>query len=366
MAHEHTHAHHDHGEEDNYFLDQCCMVTIAGAFGGICLALYFWKTKMLSDMLGKQFHAFVLVSGIALVVLAVVRAYGLWTMAGAARAHHEHAHDHDHSHDHHHEHGEHGHEHGHDCGHDHGHNHAHEHAHDHGHSHNHEHGHEHAHEHAHTHGQGHHHHDHAAEDHDHSWAPWRYVVMLVPICLFLLGLPSKGRQVEAADAKFGPEMLKESASHAVGLVGPGPAGWSQLVYVGYLGKDQVGADVTDFDFKNLATAVGVAASSPDESARQAWKDKAIRVIGQFAPSRQSDREFRLVRFKISCCANDAIPLDLPIISRESIANIKSDSWVRVTGRIEFRKRQGEIVPVIIVAGNQAVVPCPPDPNPYVQ
>src|SRR5438445_166391 len=35
-----------------------------------------------------------------------------------------------------------------------------------------------------------HHHDHDEADHDHGWAPWRYVVVLVPIILFLLGLPN--------------------------------------------------------------------------------------------------------------------------------------------------------------------------------
>ena len=59
-AADHEHSH----EEDSYYLDQLCMVTLSAAFGGICLALYFWKTAMLNDMLGQQFHLFVLLSGI--------------------------------------------------------------------------------------------------------------------------------------------------------------------------------------------------------------------------------------------------------------------------------------------------------------
>jgi hypothetical protein len=337
QAHGHLHHHHE-GEEDNYYLDQLCMVTLSGAFGAICLAMYLFNKKMLNDMLGTQFHPFVLWSGVILVFIAVVRALTLWGESAHAKT--AHTHDHDHSHDHDHEHGESGHQHGLGC--DHGHDHAHNH------------------EHA---GAGHHHHhDHDAEDHDHSWAPWRYVVLLVPIILFLLGLPSKGRQVEAADTEFGIYQVAD----AVGLVGPGPVGWSQVVYAGYFARDQVGQEVEDWDFKNLNEAVRGAALSPDENVRQAWKGKAIRVIGQYAPSRQSDREFRLVRFKISCCANDAFPLDLPIIANESITGIKSDTWVKVTGRVEFRKRRDEIVPIIVVAGPQAVVPTPPDPNPYIQ
>src|SRR3977135_1374711 len=106
------------------------------------------------------------------------------------------------------------------------------------------------------------------------------------------------------------------------------------MYVGYLGKDQVAGEVKDWDYKNLEEAVRKAAFSSDEEARNQWKDKAVRVIGQYAPSRESDREFRLVRFKISCCANDAIALNLPMVARESIVNIEPGAWVRVTGRAE--------------------------------
>src|SRR6202023_2261276 len=80
--------------------------------------------------------------------------------------------------------------------------HDHEHVHDHGHEHHHHEGpcpepaHEHAHQDDHP-GQA-HSHDH---DHDHDWAPWRYVVLLVPIMLFLIGLPNKGPQVRAAAAQ---------------------------------------------------------------------------------------------------------------------------------------------------------------------
>src|SRR5947209_11788884 len=99
--HDHTHTH----EEDSYYLDQLCMVTMSAAFGGVCLALYFWKTDMLTRLLGPQFHLFVLISGFTLVGLAVLRGLSLWVQVGREKhAHHHGTHEHeqpahDHEHD---------------------------------------------------------------------------------------------------------------------------------------------------------------------------------------------------------------------------------------------------------------------------
>ena len=347
-SHDHAHEHHHHGDaEDNYYLDQLCMVAMSGAFGGICLALYLWKTDMLSRMLAPQFHLFVLISGVTLVVVAFLRAVSLWVQVGREHAH-SHDHGHSHSHGHSHEHGE-PHEHGPHCQHDHGHHQHHEH-------HDHEH-----HEH-----HGHHHHDHDEADHDHAWSPWRYVVLLIPVIFFMLGFPNKPPSVTSKEPLFAKEAAKETIEEAMGLLNPGPVAWPQLAFIGYLSRDQVSKNVEDWDFKNLTAAVSAAARSPDPNVRNQWKDKSVRVIGQYAPSNQSDREFRLVRLKISCCAADLVQLDLPIMAKESIRNYKPNDWVRVTGRVEFRKRRDEVVPIINVPGARAVEPTAPDPNPYIQ
>jgi uncharacterized protein len=176
-GHEHDHSHdHSHDEGDSYFIDQLCMVGLSGAFGVICLCLYFWQTAMLANLLATQFHPFVLASGIGLVVIAFMRGGVLWQQSRdpvflKSREHHHHHHEHEHAHaikegaplqvavatgEPPHVHGP-----------------AHDHQHDH--------------PAPHAHG----HHDHDEADHDHGWAPWRYVVILVPIILFLLGLPNR-------------------------------------------------------------------------------------------------------------------------------------------------------------------------------
>src|SRR5262249_34105909 len=189
--HHHTHEH----TEDSYYLDQLCMITMSAAFGGICLAMFFWKTDMLTRLLGPQFHLFVLISGCTLIGLAVLRAASLWVQAGREKHAHEHAH-HEHAHP---EHEDEAHCHDHGAG---GHDHGHDHAHTHSHAHH------------------HHHHDHGPEDHDHNWAPWRYVVLLVPVILFLLGLPNKGPKAIAGDAEFIAQELAREAKDAATLVVP--------------------------------------------------------------------------------------------------------------------------------------------------
>jgi hypothetical protein len=195
-THDHTHTHdHDHDAGDSYFIDQLCMVGLSGAFGVICLCLWFWKSDMLGLMLGPQFHLYVLLSGFVLSALALARGVILWQQSRdpAFLKAHDHAH-HDHDHDHKHDHaiqdktpsaqsvqtlpiqpG---------CGHDHAPGEACAHEHHIGHAH------------AHHHGHG----DHDEADHDHGWAPWRYVVILVPIILFLLGLPNKPPSIMAHDS----------------------------------------------------------------------------------------------------------------------------------------------------------------------
>src|ERR1700730_5171613 len=183
---------HFHEDSDTYYLDQLCLIALSGAFGGVCLTLFFWQTPMLNLMLGPQFHAFVLGSGILLLGMAGIRSVILWKAAGGAKTSLPLVPDHVH---------EHGHEH-HDpenCQHDH----------DHDHGHDHQHGQDHTHEHAH-------------EGHDHDWAPWRYVVLLLPIMLFLLGLPNKGPSVHGATTPV--DLTSESNGYATLVAAGDPIG----------------------------------------------------------------------------------------------------------------------------------------------
>ncbi len=342
-SHEHAHDHHHDHAGDTYYLDQICMVGISGAFGAICLALYVSNrmtgpdsTSMLRLLLGPQFHPFVLGSGIALLTIALVRAVTLWRTA--ARPTHELGPLHENLHAHEHTHTEEGcaHEHG-ECGHDHGHAHHHHH-----------------------HGPHHHHHDHAPEDHDHGWAPWRYVLLLVPIILFLLGLPNKGPQ--ASEQSVHVNLTQDAAGYA-GLIASAPVSEGELLtWLAALYLNE--GEVTEVPFKDLYDVI-----PNDPELRKEKQGTTVRVRGVFAPSRGNDHVFSLVRFRIQCCGADAIACPIPTVTRDSIASrsdLKLNDWVWVTAAVDFQQMGGRYVTVLRVNNLASIKKTSPDSNPYIQ
>jgi hypothetical protein len=364
----HKHDHHD----ETYYLDQLCMIALCGAFAAIALALYFWQRPMLTLMVGKQFHEFVLWSGIALLVMVVTRAVVLWISVGRTQPA-------GHTHDHHHHH-----EHGPGCNHDH--DHHHEHAHEHAHAvqvgataaagpttphqhavqpegqgvglglplvaaHSHAEPHSHAHDHGHDHG------------HSHDFAPWRYMVLLVPVVLFLLGLPNKPPTVkDVHHGDLSAEATRQGALSAGTVLSAGPMVLDNVVLVAAVAGQRSLGKAKDIDFKTLEAA----AYTPDE--RDYWRGRVVSVRGQFAPVARSNRVFTLVRLKINCCAADAIQLNVPIVSEEPLKDLDRGQWIKVTGRIDFRAEPGtsRYMTILRLPDQSYIVPVDPDPDPYIQ
>ncbi len=100
--------------------------------------------------------------------------------------------------------------------------------------------------------------------------------------------------------------------------------------------------------------------------RDYWKKRVVEVRGQFSPYPGSEQVFMLIRQKIGCCAADAVQLNVPIFARERIVAFKHTDWVKVTGTIDFRERNGSYFTVLLVSSASDVVACPPDPNPYIK
>jgi hypothetical protein len=282
---------------------------------------------------GSMFQDFVVWSGFALLGLVLLRAVTLWIAVGKkapAGA----------------------------CGHDHGDHHHHEGACDHDHAHHH---HDHDHGHSHAHGPA---HSHAAchAGHEHGFAPWRYIVLLVPIILFLLGLPNQGPKATAHDVAI-TGVSTEAAPAFAAVVGMGPLPLPQLVVAAAAAGDASTGTVAGMDFKSLETV------AQDDFSRKEWKGKMVRVVGQFGPMQtRNDHIFSLVRFRIQCCAADAVAFRIPVLSRESVAGIPANQWVDVTGRVEFQRKSdgGGYMTVLIVPRRQHIVLTNPDPNPYIQ
>jgi hypothetical protein len=311
---------HVHSEENNGFaMEQLCTMTISALLGVITVML--WNNKeMLNFMLADKFHIPLYAGGITLLVLVGIRAMSLVVSRKTVS---NHCHDHgNHDHD------------NHEHGHEHEHAHGDEPAHQHTHHHHHEeescsrggHGHEDEHGHAlegesdiHEHG------------HDHGWNPIRYVLLMLPVALFFLNLPNQGfSALKSVDVEL--DQTKSLANSS--------------------------SDLFPMTFKGLEQA----AYSEDQ--RELLTGKLVELIGQFAPN--SPRTFTLVRYKMSCCAADAIPLNVVIVAPESIKTAKPRDWVQVTGVVEFDKRKGrdEYLPVIRLRTMNDLVTIPRPSNIY--
>ena len=299
MAHEHAHQ-----LEESYYLDQLCTVAACGLLGGIALLL--WQTDTLYEynILVKSFRIWTLLGGAILTGITIIRGISLWSEVGRRKR--EHVHEHEHSHDHHH------HEHGETCDHDH----EHEHHHDHGHNHDHDHEHEHG-EHAHAH--HHHHHDHG---HSHAFAPWRYAVLLMPLMLagLLIYYHYHGLELRYSNSYLlaggSEEVLNDSGSGGI----------------------KKGGDEIRLSFQDLT----VIAPNPAMHARV--EGNTVKLSGLYKPI--TDKQFSLMRWKMTCCGADAVPLKARIISPEPL-DYQPGSGVEVKGTIEFHKLDsGEFVPVV--------------------
>lgn len=96
-THHHEHDHHDHAHDhghshSDYYIEQLLTVLISGAFGVVAILMYFFG--MLDFLLVTGFHPWVLVGGVALLVMTLIRGIALFLEDA-----HDHAHDHeDHAH----------------------------------------------------------------------------------------------------------------------------------------------------------------------------------------------------------------------------------------------------------------------------
>lgn len=321
MGHAHAHAHAE--GEGTYFLDQLFTILACGALG--LVAILMWQTGVLSRILVPMFFPWVVAGGSAILLMACIRAIAVWQLAGARRAAEaqadaaEYREDHGHSHGH-----AHSHSHGNDedCGHKHSHGAACEH--DHGHSH----------DHAHSHAE-------AEEGHDHGWAPWRYMVLAIPVFLYFLGLPRAGISDWERNRNTGSGLQSGSLRKSVALLASG------------LAYPKTQPRRLQLRFNELTEAAAL-------PARHETYEGDIGVIrGQFSPRSGNDREFSLFRVKMTCCAADQVFLETRILAPDSstLRGIQPNQWVQVEGVISFQQNEkGKWIPVITMQTPEAIDP----------
>ncbi len=262
---------HTHEGDQNYFVDQLFTIFLCGGLSACAIVLANIPDGLF--FLHSRFRPFVLWGGIALGVMVLIRATALWILAGNKEPD--------------------------CCDHDHDHDHAH---HDHHHH-------------------DHHHHDHD-HDHEHGWAPWRYVILLLPVLMFFLKLPY-GAPVKAGQA-VDASSLKLSKS---------------------TGK----VEVPNLKFQQLEWM----RKRPDAQAY--FSGKIATIKGQFV-STPDPTQFNLVRYKMQCCAADAVPLRAVLMvdpdwrGEQLKAGKLHGKWVEVEGQIHFFPggSPGEMIPALIL------------------
>jgi uncharacterized membrane protein YcgQ (UPF0703/DUF1980 family) len=404
---------HSHAEDRTaFYTEQLCTLAICGLLGAVAILMY--TQGILKHILATYLHVYIFWSGIGLLALVALRGFFLWRSmaeeAGSHDHHHEHGHDHDHEHDHEHEH----------CDHDHGHCHDHDHEH----------------EHVHAAADACCGHDHAHGFNPWRYVVLLLPITLYFLDLpnqgfsqdYLrrqgvssedLGAGAAGHMVEntglritknatrdllevvsvAAEGpgekaglqpgdlitqivqstdKEGKPLHKPQTTSAKGLSVDdavaqlkGKPGTTVKVQVEHADKSVAEIEITrsaelrDLNFKELENAAYT------EQSRRFYAGKLGRLKGQIMPGK-SGSTFSLVRIKITCCAADAMPLNIVIMldpnSKQELRNIKPQDWVQVTGEIQFRKRKNkdEYVTVLMVPSPDEVRPTDPDPNPYIQ
>ena len=290
----HAHAHGDNEGEGNFFLDQLFTILSCGALGIVALLMY--RSGMLSRILVPFFWLPVAVGGGAVLLLVVIRGIALWQLAGKAKAAAEAE--------------ECGVNHGagEDCGVE---------------------------------------HSHAQEDdhgHNHGWAPWRYMVLAVPVFLYFLDLPRSGYSENRIDREVRSGSLQKNPQRqALAALAGGP------VFSPAYRKPN--PSIKELRFKELAEVTAV------PSRHEAFEGDIGIIRGQFWPMKEPG-EFTLFRMNMTCCAADTVMLQVRIVAPpDAVAGIKRGQWVRVTGLISFEQiggRQNTWVPVITLSSEADV------------
>ncbi len=330
MAHSHPHP----GESlRDYFTEQLLGIMVCAGLGFVAVRMY--TNGMLNFILAKPFHVPVMIGGVAILfVIVVLRSIAVWHEAGALQAP---AYD------------------GPECSPDH----VHDQNCSHGNSYP-----------GHSHDDG----DHA-HSHDMSWMFVTMLILVVPITLFVIGMPNSNmaRLAAIAEAKLegrnsAPEeaigglSLREQAKDAVVEDEKKQPDGSTVRTLKTLSGLQIRetipvagepkyalitAEGTEFRFNDLNDAAF------DEDKRKSLEGKTAILEGRF--KRIADKDFTLFRMKMTCCAADTVPLKVRIIVPQALNGINNYDWVHVKGQIQFIKLPGgkagaeTFIPVIMVA-----------------
>jgi hypothetical protein len=264
------------------------------------------------------------------------------------------------------------------CEHDHEHQEGHDHAHGEGCC-------DHDHSHAHSHDQG--SHDHGPEEccdhgHEHGWNPARYIPLLIPLILYMMGLPSD-QMIRSFERHLTEKALKGMASYNAKAEEFAPvANW--LLFTPYSGELatslgsalQLAAEEIDDDSTNVKPVVTDLAQvervlmDPNLMA-EFQRYRKVELEGMFSLESTGPMTiFRVVRLRMACCLNDSRPSTILCATRKKIdARLiekptgSETKWCKVQGKLKFAPGADGKYQAFLKASS--VVPATMPPFPYL-
>lgn len=332
------------------FMERLFTLLMTGAYGLVMVWMFAshylgWNPgeRSLLALVTPWIQYTIFIGGIFLLVLFLIQ---LFTLRSASNGHH---HLHEHHEDDHHEHGE-------ECKHDHHDDKSH-----------------------------HDHHDHECcdHDHDHGWNPIRYIPLLVPLILILMGLPDtkmienfEKYRIEAAFKDKKNVVVNEQfywmflgALAAPGEVFPQASFTTSFAYGVQTIVDEMDDDAKDVppivtDLTQLENVAKNPAMIP-----QYEQYRKVQLEGMFNLEETNGgyTYFRIVRLRMACCLTDSRPAMILARTKKPLSpalldgNKAGTKWVKVQGRLKFAQGPDGKYQPYLKAVSVELSPMPPFP-----
>lgn len=119
-----------------------------------------------------------------------------------------------------------------------------------------------------------------------------------------------------------------------------------------LNNVEVKTDVTDKGTASNVNFLQLERAAQNADARQLYEGKTVTLVGRFAGDKE--KSFTLIRYKMNCCAADAVPLNAAIfVDPKSPAKLRpkewAQKWVKVKGQVQFLKmKDGQYVTALVL------------------
>lgn len=91
----------------------------------------------------------------------------------------------------------------------------------------------------------------------------------------------------------------------------------------------------------------------DQEIQKVITGQPVETVAQVLPEKvnnDSGHRLRIFRMLIQCCAADARPYSVPVDFGKKAPEFKDMTWVKVTGKMSYKKEGDQIVPIIEATG----------------